>query len=146
MCRLIQNNFNFDLFRITYKLKVVYFHQNSWLEPNHMDDDLDKSFGLYFFYDSLLIEDRIEDLVYDVGSFLTSLGGYLGLLLGFSCLSVSFACIRIIRKYANLRWIVHFDLLVKDTTQNVLYVIAPCICCILYLSTLIELCLLILIA
>jgi hypothetical protein len=39
------------------------------------------------------VEERIETLVYDVGSFLAAAGGNLGLLLGFSCLSTIFGFI-----------------------------------------------------
>ena len=44
-------------------------------------------------YDSPLVEERVETLVYDAGNFLTAVGGNIGLFLGFSCLSVLFSII-----------------------------------------------------
>ena len=37
---------------------------------------------------SLDVEEKVETLVYDIGSFLAAAGGNLSLMLGFSCLSV----------------------------------------------------------
>jgi hypothetical protein len=49
-------------------------------------------------FSSLIVEERVETLVYDVGSFLAAAGGNLGLFLGFSCLSV---CLSLIKFLVN---------------------------------------------
>jgi hypothetical protein len=47
---------------------------------------------------SLIVEERVETLVYDVGSFLAAAGGNLGLFLGFSCLSVFLYIIKLVMR------------------------------------------------
>ena len=54
--------------------------------------------GLIPYYTTLEVEVEVETYVYDIGSFLASVGGNLGLLLGFSCLTVIFASINIAKK------------------------------------------------
>lgn len=44
--------------------------------------------GIFFYFDSLLVERRSEVLVYDIPAFFSALGGTLGLYVGFSMLSV----------------------------------------------------------
>ena len=52
---------------------------------NGRDDDV---FLLYFYYNSFLVKEEIETLVYDLVGVLAAAGGYLGLCLGFSCLTL----------------------------------------------------------
>ena len=69
-----------------FNYKIKYFHKNSWIEPEN--STMSKTFaGLYVSYSSLLVEERVETIVYDLECLLTSLGGNLGLFLGFSCFS-----------------------------------------------------------
>jgi hypothetical protein len=61
----------------------------------------DKSFLIDLFYSTLVIEERVETLVYDVVNFLAAAGGHLGLFLGFSCLSVLLAAIQVLKNKYN---------------------------------------------
>lgn len=66
------------------------YHANSWVvydDPSH-EDISDKGVEITIAYESLVVEERIETLVYDVGSFLSAMGGNLGLFLGFSCFTM----------------------------------------------------------
>ena len=49
------------------------------------DDD---AFLLYFFYNSVLVEERTETLIYELVDVIAAAGGHLGLCLGFSCLTL----------------------------------------------------------
>ena len=71
---------------IGYKVKVSYFHKNSYLavELNSTNDN----FHLFFYYSSLVVEKRVETLVYDIGGFLAAAGGNMGLMLGLSFLTI----------------------------------------------------------
>jgi hypothetical protein len=53
-------------------------------------------------YETFNVEEHVESLIYDAGSFLVSVGGNLGLFLGFSCLSVFFAIINVCKHYESL--------------------------------------------
>ena len=77
------------------------FHINSWMNPNNRFDEglLKNGVCFSFSYDTLLVEEKIETLVYDIGSFLASAGGNLGLFLGFSCLSVLIAAVEALQKF-----------------------------------------------
>ena len=46
------------------------------------------AFALYFYYNSILVEERTETLIYDLVDVFAAAGGYLGLCLGFSCLTL----------------------------------------------------------
>ena len=46
---------------------------------------MSKTFLLYILWNSLLIEEEVETLVYDEINFVAAAGGNLGLQLGFSC-------------------------------------------------------------
>ena len=83
--------------RVTFDLDVTYYHENT-RGPPPPSDESEANFTLYFFTRSALIEEQVENLVYDVGGFLAAAGGNLGLLLGFSCLSVIFAMLNWLRK------------------------------------------------
>ena len=53
------------------------------------------SFLLIYFYDTFLVEERMETLVYDLSALLVSIGGNLGLFLGYSCLTIGLAFLEI---------------------------------------------------
>ena len=44
-----------------------------------------------YFYETFVVEERMETLVYDLSAFLVSVGGNLGLCLGYSCLTIGLA-------------------------------------------------------
>ena len=54
-------------------------------------------FHLFFYYSSMIIEKRVEALVYDLGGFLSAAGGNMGLWLGLSFLTILFTCLDWIR-------------------------------------------------
>ena len=87
----------------TYSLNLKYYHENSespFSQGSEKTTDARRSFVLFYYFNSLLLEERIETLVFDLGDFFSSAGGNLGLFLGFSCLSVLFSFISGI-KYAS---------------------------------------------
>jgi hypothetical protein len=83
-------------------LKLNYFHKNSWIDTDGKSGIIENSFSLAIAYNTLIVEERVETLVYDVGSFLAAVGGNLGLFLGFSCLSVCLALIRFAMKHTAM--------------------------------------------
>ena len=46
------------------------------------------NFDLYYSFETMDTEERMETLTYDLGNFLVAAGGNLGLFLGFSCFSL----------------------------------------------------------
>jgi hypothetical protein len=54
--------------------------------------------GVAVSYRSLLVEERVETIVYDLESLMTSIGGNLGLFLGFSCFSTFLKILKFIFK------------------------------------------------
>ncbi len=77
---------------ISYKVKVNYFHKNSYLAVE-INKTTENAFYVYFFYTSLVVEIRVETLVYDIGGFLAAAGGNMGLTLGLSFLTIFFSII-----------------------------------------------------
>ena len=71
-----------------FRSRVKKEHITSWVSDIEED-----SFYLRIIYSTLNIEQNVETLAYDIGSFLTAMGGNLGLFLGFSCLSCILASI-----------------------------------------------------
>jgi hypothetical protein len=71
-------------------------HKNTWIETEN-PDFLRENYALSLLYDSFNVEERVESLIYDWGSFLTSIGGDLGLFLGFSCLSILLSLVKCIK-------------------------------------------------
>ena len=76
-----------------YQLEHTLFHQNSYLvilnedaTLTQNDNDLSELIVSAFFR-SLVVEEHVETVVYDMINLLSAAGGNLGLLLGFSCLS-----------------------------------------------------------
>ena len=86
--------------QISYNANIRYFHETSFLDPsNKFSDNFLASFiMLAISYETLLIEEHEESLVYDITNFLAAAGGNLGLFLGFSCMSVFYGMIKIIKK------------------------------------------------
>ena len=68
--------------QISYKVDSIYYHKNNKVLVEG------KFFSLFIAYSTLMVEERIETLNYDIASFLATAGGYLGLMLGFSFLSL----------------------------------------------------------
>ena len=56
-----------------------------------------KNYALSLLYDLFAVKERVESVVYDWGSFLTSIRGDLGLFLGFSCLSILLSLVKCIK-------------------------------------------------
>ena len=86
--------------QISYDANIRYFHETSFLDPsNSFIENFSASFiVLSISYETLLIEEHEESLVYDITNFLAAAGGNLGLFLGFSCMSVFYGMIKIIKK------------------------------------------------
>ena len=85
------------------------YHINSWVE---YDDPLQENLSqqgvdLQLAYETLAVEERIETLVYDVGSLLSAIGGNLGLFLGFSCFTMLLGILKVVkllrRKFCTVR-------------------------------------------
>ena len=64
-----------------YKTRVNYFDEFN--EPH-----LNSSIKMHTYYDTMVVEQQNEILVYDWSRFLSALGGTLGLYLGFSCFTM----------------------------------------------------------
>ena len=86
---------------ISYVATLSFFHENSRLDPTGKKilSEIDFSFGIYLFYETMMVEEHLETLIYDVGEFLAAGGGNLGLMLGFSCLSVLWQIVSFVQNY-----------------------------------------------
>ncbi len=81
--------------QVTFKVYLEYFHKNTWKAPdNGLEQDF---FSMIYFYSTLSVEEKIENLDFDLGSLLASAGGNLGLVLGLSCLPVLLSIIRCLK-------------------------------------------------
>ncbi len=88
----------------TFEINLKLYHENTWYIYNKLtgSEDTEKiiseehSFGLFYFYETLRIEEKIETLIFDLGGVLAAAGGNLGLCLGFSCLSILHAILSFI--------------------------------------------------
>jgi hypothetical protein len=78
-----------------FKIDLTYYHKNSWSIFEEFVS-LGKDFGIYYFYNTLQIEEKVETLIFDFGGLLAAAGGNLGLCLGFSCLSIFYSIIHLI--------------------------------------------------
>ena len=81
----------------SYNINLRHLHRNSWIDPDNLNVPNDFAV-LAILYNSLLVEERIETIVYDLESLMTSVGGNLGLFLGFSCLSTLLAILKFLFK------------------------------------------------
>ncbi len=72
-----------------YSCKMEYLHKNLYM---NVDDNnievINSTFFLFVGWESILIEEVVEALVYDEVNFIAAAGGNLGLLLGFSCFTM----------------------------------------------------------
>ena len=84
----------------SYDFTIRYFHETSLVDPeNILGENFSASSAMFSLgYETLLIEEHVESLVYDVTNFLAAAGGNLGLFLGFSCMSVFYGMIKIIKR------------------------------------------------
>ena len=89
--------------QINYKMNLDLFHKNSWTSFNSTISKNERYFNLEYRYMTLFVDEKIESLEYDIGSFLAAAGGNLGLMLGFSCLSVLFATVEYANKYLSTK-------------------------------------------
>jgi hypothetical protein len=68
---------------------MEYLHKNLYLNVDADDlEAINSTFHLHVSWESILIEEVVEALVYDEVSFIAAEGGHLGLLLGFSCFTM----------------------------------------------------------
>ena len=81
-----------------YKLTLEYVHYNNLKLPAQYSH-LDNYFVFRQQFSTLDVEERIENLDYDLASLLVSAGGNLGLFIGFSCLSVVFEIINFLHSF-----------------------------------------------
>ncbi len=70
--------------RYYYIPTVTQFHKNT----RNMKDMYGADVGIWHSYQSLRVESKREEFVYDMGDVLAAVGGNMGLWLGFSCLSL----------------------------------------------------------
>ena len=89
--------------QINYRMNLDFFHKNSWGSLNTTINKTERYFDLEYRYMTLFVEEKIESLEYDIGSFLAAAGGNLGLMLGFSCLSVMFTTVEYANKYLSTK-------------------------------------------
>lgn len=73
-------------YQVGYKYRLDYVHKNLYIEPKEENKvDINDTFYLITSWESALVEEEVEALVYDGINFVAAAGGNLGLLLGFSC-------------------------------------------------------------
>ena len=87
--------------QLSYEVNVRKFHTNTWVvyDDQPIADIAETGVSISLSYESLIVEERIETLVYDVGNFLSAVGGNLGLFLGFSCLTMLLGILRAAKKF-----------------------------------------------
>ena len=85
----------------SYDANIRYFHKSAVIDTeNSLGENFSDSKVMFALgYETLLIEEHAESLVYDVTNFLAAAGGNLGLFLGFSCMSIFYGMIKIIMKF-----------------------------------------------
>ncbi len=72
----------------SYNYKLYNYHINNWINTSEHFNNSEEYVHFSISFNSLLVEERVENLVYDFGNFLAAAGGNLSLTLGFSCLSI----------------------------------------------------------
>ena len=87
----------------SYSLDVKKFHTNSWIEHDYQPfkDVSQSAVGFSLAYETFVVEEQVETLVYDAGNFLAAVGGNLGLFLGFSCLTMLLGIYKFVTK---IKW------------------------------------------
>ncbi len=91
LANLYQYNCPVPCQQSSYSYNLKYLHRNSWINIENPSIGGKDSAILSISYSSMLVEERIETIVYDLENLLTSVGGNLGLFLGFSCFSTMLA-------------------------------------------------------
>ncbi len=87
----------------SYGFHLRFFHKNSLMNPDNHDITPDirsfepNAFLLVLSYQSFLVEEKIENLVYDFSSFVSAAGGNLGLFLGLSLFSALQMCLQFVK-------------------------------------------------
>ena len=79
-----------------FEIDLKLYHENSLYlyekltsaENIDKPDVTEQGFGLFYFYETLIVEEKIETLIFDLGGVFAAAGGNLGLCLGISCLSI----------------------------------------------------------
>ncbi len=87
----------------SYSVDVKKFHTNSWIEHDYQSfKDVSQSAVVFSLaYETFVVEEQVETLVYDAGNFLAAVGGNLGLFLGFSCLTMMLGIYKFVKK---IKW------------------------------------------
>lgn len=70
-------------YQVGYEYRLDFMHNYFYIDPKGVY--LDEAFHLWILWESLLVVEEVEALVYDEINFAAAAGGYLGLFLGFSC-------------------------------------------------------------
>ena len=83
-----------------YNLKIEFMHRNTWIDSRNFfgEQVINSTYLLNVAFESLLVEEKVEALVYDGVSFVAAAGGNLGLFIGFSCFSVLIALVKLFKK------------------------------------------------
>ena len=80
---------------VGFDTRVTLLHKKS-LFSDEYDENL---YLLLFAYETLMIEEKVESLIYDFSSFLAAAGGNLGLFLGYSLFSAVELFVHLLKKY-----------------------------------------------
>ena len=86
-------------------MNLEKYHKNNIGADGDSSEALAKDGVLFTLrFDKGFVEEHIETLIYDTGTFLTQAGGNLGLFLGFSCLSLLLAVLNFAKKKINFKF------------------------------------------
>ena len=94
---------------VVYEAYIRKYHINSWVDygDSSQEDLSQQGVEVQLAYETLAVEERIETIVYDVGSLLSAIGGNLGLFLGFSCFTMLLGILKVVkllrRKFCTVR-------------------------------------------
>ena len=93
--------------RTSYDANIRFLHKNSFFDPENSfgENFFDENVLLLLGYETMLIEEHTEKLVYDKTNFLAAAGGNMGLFLGFSCLSMFLGLLKVFKKIINHKWL-----------------------------------------
>ncbi len=96
--------------QLEYGVSHQLSHINSFIDPiNRLNNDFEKLYLVSYAYEHLEVEEKVESYVYDLGAFLSIVGGNLGLALGFSCLSMLLSFLKFLylwlpKKFGKQSW------------------------------------------
>jgi hypothetical protein len=82
--------------------EISYYHENTFFWAGIVRNEYDNKQILYLGYETFDTEKHTETLIYNMGNFLTQVGGNLGLFLGFSFFSLILTTIECIKKLKTL--------------------------------------------